>query len=68
MSAIEERVIQRIRSRAEMGLRKYGKTVERTDLTEIQWLRHAQEEALDLAVYLERIIREKEQASAAFRQ
>ncbi len=30
--------------------------MERKDLTELQWLKHAQEEAMDLAVYLEKLI------------
>jgi chromosome segregation ATPase len=55
MSKIEERVIERIRERAQAGLQKYGTTMEREDLTVHRWLRLAQEEALDLAVYLERL-------------
>lgn len=42
--------------RAERGLDKYGVTTERTDLDTLQWLQHAQEEAMDLAVYLERLM------------
>lgn len=33
--------------------------MERTDLSEIEWLKHAQEEAMDLAVYLEKLIQIK---------
>lgn len=55
---IEERVVLAIRSRREHGLAKYGVGVERTDLTLQQWLQHAKEEAMDLAVYLERIQKE----------
>jgi len=47
-------------SRAKVGLNKYGVDTTRQDLTNIQWLRHAQEEALDLAVYLQRIINDLE--------
>lgn len=54
----EEAVIAKIRARREAGRKKYGTTMERTDLTERQWLIHAQEEAMDLAIYLERLIRE----------
>jgi hypothetical protein len=43
-------------ARAERGLAKYGVTTERTDLTKVQWLQHAKEEALDLAIYLQRLI------------
>lgn len=53
------RVRDKLVIRAERGLRKYGVTTERGDLSELDWLRHAQEEALDLAVYLERLIQEK---------
>ena len=49
-------VMEMVRSRAEVGLAKYGVTVSDRPLTRRQWLRHAQEEALDLAVYLQRLI------------
>tara|TARA_R110002051_G_scaffold290125_1_gene353452 strand:+ start:222 stop:404 length:183 start_codon:yes stop_codon:yes gene_type:complete len=55
MSKIEERVIEQIRERSELGENKYKKTMERKDLTILQWVQHAQEEAMDLAVYLEKI-------------
>ncbi len=58
MSTIEDLVITRIRERADLGLKKYGTTMERQDLSRRDWLRHAQEEALDLAIYLERLIQE----------
>lgn len=51
----EERVIAKIRQRRTIGLAKYGIGVERSDLTTLEWIRHAQEEAMDLAVYLERL-------------
>lgn len=49
-------VCNMLQSRSQVGLKKYGVDTTREDLTHIQWLRHAQEEALDLAVYLQRII------------
>ncbi len=57
---VEEAVIASIRSRRDAGRAKYGTTMERSDLSELQWLRHAQEEALDLAIYLEKLIKQKE--------
>lgn len=54
-----ESVREKLRERSETGLRKYGVTTERTDLTRKQWLIHAQEEALDLAVYLQRLINDE---------
>jgi len=57
MSKIEDAVAKKIQDRAEVGKNKYGVTMERNDLTTIEWLTHAQEEAMDLAVYLEKIIK-----------
>ena len=42
------------RHRAALGLNKYGVTVADSPLSRRQWLQHAYEEALDLAVYLRR--------------
>lgn len=59
MSVIEDAVCEKIQRRAEFGLKKYGVTLERTDLDELDWLIHAQEEAMDLANYLEVLIQKK---------
>lgn len=53
-------VCDMLQNRAQVGLKKYGVDTTREDLTQIQWLKHAQEEALDLAVYLQRIITDLE--------
>jgi hypothetical protein len=60
MSAIENKVCEKIQQRAEFGLVKYGVSLERTNLTRLQWLVHAQEEAMDLANYLEVLIQEEQ--------
>ena len=49
-------VITKLKTRSEAGLYKYGVTLERDDLTPVDWLNHAQQEAMDLANYLEVII------------
>lgn len=59
MSKIEQAVAAKLQKRAEAGLAKYGVTMERTDLSRLDWLIHAQQEAMDLAVYLERLIRDE---------
>lgn len=51
-----EKVRKQLLNRSVVGLAKYGVTTERTDLSQRQWLQHALEEALDLAVYLQRCI------------
>lgn len=55
MSSIEEKVVAQIRNRAELGLNKYGVTMDRGDLSIHEWLQHAKEEAMDLAVYLTKL-------------
>jgi anthranilate/para-aminobenzoate synthase component II len=49
------RIAQLLKNRSETGIRKYGTTLDRTDLEVKQWIDHAIEEALDLALYLERV-------------
>lgn len=63
MSSIENKVCIKILNRAEIGEKKYKTTMERTDLSELDWLVHAQEEAMDLAIYLEKLIQVKKNES-----
>lgn len=44
--------------RSELGIAKYGVTLDRTDLNLRDWLQHAYEEHLDAANYLKRAIME----------
>ena len=57
-SAILQIVIAELKVREERGLSKYGTTMDRKDLTTKQWLQHAYEEALDLSLYLKKLIEE----------
>lgn len=56
MSRIEDEVCKKIAQRAEIGKSKYGVTMETAPLSRLEWLIHAQEEAMDLAVYLQKLI------------
>lgn len=56
--SVEESVILEIKERAKKGYAKYGTTMTRNDLSLRDWAQHALEEALDLAIYLKRIIRD----------
>ena len=56
MSKILDEVINDLKQREQKGLSTYGTTVDRTDLTEKEWLQHAYEEALDLAIYLKKLM------------
>jgi hypothetical protein len=55
-----ESVRAKLLARSIAGFQKYGCGLDRTDLSRIDWLHHAQEEALDLAGYLEVLIRGEE--------
>ncbi len=52
---IVESVINQFKQRSEVGINKYGVTLDRTDLTRLEWLQHAQEEAMDMILYLEKL-------------
>ena len=56
----EARVCDDITERQALGIAKYGKTVEENPLKLREWLQHAYEEALDLAIYLKRAIEQLE--------
>ena len=49
------RVLSRFSERSNVGIRKYNTTLERNDLSTLEWLTHAQEEAMDFVLYLERL-------------
>ena len=56
MSIIEDNVCEKIQERSKVGKSKYGVTMERTDLNTVEWLTHLQEELMDAAVYVERLM------------
>lgn len=51
-------VKEKFEERSQTGIKKYNTTLEREDLNLMDWLRHAQEEAMDFTLYLERIMAE----------
>jgi IS1 family transposase len=54
----EGRICADIAKRQQLGVKKYGVTVEKSNLTLRQWLQHSYEETLDNAVYLKRAMEE----------
>jgi len=56
---IVQSVVNEILERSDVGTKKYGTNLNRNDLTELEWLQHAKEEALDMALYLEKLIQIK---------
>jgi hypothetical protein len=55
MDGIVNRVIDAFKKRSERGLKKYGTTLDRNDLTHVEWLQHLQEELMDAALYIEKL-------------
>jgi hypothetical protein len=52
---IVESVINQFRERSEAGIKKYGVTLDRTDLSALDWILHAQQELMDGILYLEKL-------------
>ena len=58
IDSIVEAVIAKFKQRSEVGINKYGKTLDRTDLNYKDWLNHIQEELMDAILYCERLRKE----------
>lgn len=56
--SIVESVITKFKHRSEVGIQKYNKTLDRTDLNYQDWLNHIQEELMDAVLYCERLRKE----------
>lgn len=54
---IVEAIVNKFQQRSNVGIKKYGVTLDREDLTTSQWIEHAIEEAMDLTLYLEKLKR-----------
>ena len=48
-------VVASFQQRSDLGIKKYGVTLDRTDLTMADWLQHTQEELMDAVLYLEKL-------------
>ena len=53
--SIVQAVIRKFQERSDLGQKKYGVTLDRTDLKPLDWIQHAQEELMDGILYLERL-------------
>lgn len=54
------KVLAKYYERSERGIEKYGRTLDRDDLSFLDWLNHLQEELMDATLYIEKL---KEEAS-----
>jgi hypothetical protein len=53
--SIVESVINQFKQRSEVGINKYGTTLDRNDLSTLEWIEHAKQEAMDFILYLEKL-------------
>jgi hypothetical protein len=58
--SIVESVLNKFKERSEQGIKKYGVTLDRKDLSPLEWLTHLQEELMDATLYIERLKKELE--------
>ena len=56
--SIVNTVIDSFIKRSNLGLQKYGTTLDRDDLKVLDWIQHAQEEHMDAILYLEKLKQE----------
>ena len=49
---VVQEVKAKFEERSQVGIKKYGTTLERNDLSTEEWIEHAIEEAMDLTLYL----------------
>ena len=52
--SIVQTIIERFVERAKFGEKKYGQTLDRVDLKDMDYLQHLQEELMDAILYLEK--------------
>lgn len=55
---VVDAILNKFVDRAEMGFTKYNNTLDRKDLSKLEWINHAQEELMDGILYLERLKQE----------
>jgi hypothetical protein len=55
MDKIVEDVMAKYRQRSEVGIDKYGTTLEENKATLTEWLIHLQEELMDATLYIEKL-------------
>ena len=56
--SIVESVLNQFKQRSEVGIKKYNTTLDRTDLSRLDWITHLQEELMDAILYIERLKKE----------
>jgi hypothetical protein len=60
--SIVKKVTDKYQQRSKVGIEKYGVTLDRDDLSLLQWLCHLQEELMDATLYVEKLKSELEES------
>ncbi len=58
--SIVNSVLMQFKERSSVGIEKYGTTLDRQDLSTLEWLKHLQEELMDATLYIEKLKQEYE--------
>ena len=53
--SVVQSIVEKFVTRAEMGEKKYGVTLDREDISTVAWITHVQEELQDAILYLEKL-------------
>ena len=56
--SIVNNVIESFIERSNVGFKKYGTNLDRKDLSTLEWIQHAQQESMDMILYLEKLKQE----------
>lgn len=57
------KVLAKYYERSQLGINKYGRTLDRDDLNLTDWLNHLQEELMDATLYIEKLKKEAQKKS-----
>lgn len=58
VDSIVESVVKKFKNRSDVGIKKYGTTLDRSDINFDGWAEHLQQELMDGILYLERLRKE----------
>jgi len=56
--SVVDSILNKFVDRAELGFKKYNNTLDRNDLSKLDWINHAQDELMDGILYLEKLKQE----------
>jgi len=56
--SVVDSILNKFVDRAELGFKKYNNTLDRNDLSKLDWINHTQDELMDGILYLEKLKQE----------